>query len=154
MSRGDRLNQRLIRRYDHFPCNINRYETPGLHRDEVSPERQNRNRYQTRQTRMRNFITQEIPETHQTQMMTLSMARDPLTDSLQDHPQTRQTNRAREDLLTSHLRVRQEGIREVLQEDRHHQGHLDHRHHQGHLDHRHHLLPFRRLLRTLHQVLR
>ena len=50
--------------------------------------------------------------------MTLSMARDLLTDLLKDRPQIRQGNQAQGDPLTFHLRVRLEGIREDRLVDR------------------------------------
>jgi hypothetical protein len=86
---------------------------------------------------MKVLLTQETPPVHQNQTITLSMARDLLTDLVRGHPQTHQGNQEQEDPLTFHLRDCLEGIQEGPLEDRHL------------LRHRHLLLP----LRTLHRVL-
>jgi hypothetical protein len=99
--------------------------------------------YQTRRIQTRILLIKEIPLMHQTQGMTLSMARDFLTDLLHGHPQIRQGNQGQEDPLTFHLRDRLEGIREGLLVDRHR-----HRHRLQLLR----LLRLLRLLGTLHRV--
>ena len=79
--------------------------------------------HQTRRIQTRTLSIKEIPLAHQTQGMTLSMARDFSTGLVQGHPQIRQGNQGQEDLLTFHLRDRLEGIREDRLVDRHRHRH-------------------------------